>query len=250
MPSPKAPQELKLNPSNLDRMLIGLEMEDQRGTSTLYLPPRSAQKATGALGIDAEEAAQELTPFLSRLAGSPTGAVVFWGPAWRLAVLPPLPVEQDVLLPGTDASLLRHQFTAGYHIGVVLLRLGRYAVGVFHGNDLVSSKTGGRYVKSTHSAGGTSQKRFQRIRENQIHHLYQKTCTVIKEHIGPFDDKIDWLFLGGEKFTLQGLVKGCNYLQGCSNRIVDRTLNVREPKESTLKQVINTIYESQVLVIR
>ena len=238
-----------MSPRQVEELVAGLEGEDQTGRSTAYLPPGAFQRNTHPFSA-ASENTEDLAPFLSRIEGSPTGAVAFWGPTKRLVVLPPFPPKGEAVLPGTDAAPLLSQLSAKYLVAVVLLRLGRYAVGVFRGAELLSSKTGGRYVKSAHSAGGWSQKRFQRIRENQTHHLYQGACQVIERQLDPYDGQLDWIFLGGEKFTLQGLVKECRYLQRSSHQVVGRILNVREPKERTLVQSINLVYQSSVLVIR
>jgi hypothetical protein len=45
-------------------------------------------------------------------------------------------------------------------VGVLLVRLGGHAAGVFEGTDLVDSKVGRRNVHGRHKKGGSSQKRF------------------------------------------------------------------------------------------
>ena len=50
---------------------------------------------------------------------------------------------------------------------MVLVRLGGYAAGVFHGGSLVASKVGSRLVQGRTAAGGWSQQRFARRRDNQ-----------------------------------------------------------------------------------
>ena len=151
------------------------------------------------------------------------------------------------MLDGWDASQLRAMLDREYLLGVVLLRLGRFAVGVFRGETLLASKTDTRYVKGRHSAGGQSQKRFERIREKQVQEIFKKTCSVAKQKLSPFEDQLDYILLGGERFTLQGFLKTCDYLQGLSPRILGRVLNVREPKHEALKGVVDTIWESRVL---
>src|SRR5215472_10270806 len=59
--------------------------------------------------------------------------------------------------------------TADRTVGVLLVRLGGYAAGVFQGTEpiLVASKVGSRLVHGRSAAGGQSQQRFARRRENQ-----------------------------------------------------------------------------------
>ena len=52
-------------------------------------------------------------------------------------------------------------------IALILIRRGGYGVGLGHGPELVSHKVGTRYVQSRTAAGGWSQHRFARRRDNQ-----------------------------------------------------------------------------------
>ena len=72
-----------------------------------------------------------------------------------------------------------------------------------------SAKTDTRYVKGKHHAGGTSQLRFQRIREGQARKLYDETCRVAQERFAPYADRLDYLLLGGDKQTLNAFGKVC-----------------------------------------
>ena len=75
---------------------------------------------------------------------------------------PPLP-------PGalSPAEIAAHAL-ADRLVGVLLVRLGGYAAGVFGpGQALLASKVGSRLVHGRSAAGGTSQHRFARRREKQ-----------------------------------------------------------------------------------
>jgi hypothetical protein len=65
-------------------------------------------------------------------------------------------------------------------VGVLLVRLGGYAVGVFAGEPpvLVRSKTGSRPVHGRSAAGGWSQHRFARRREKQASEALGATADV------------------------------------------------------------------------
>src|SRR6202043_1450782 len=71
--------------------------------------------------------------------------------------------------PAAAAEAIVAHAVADRTVGVLLVRLGGYAVGVFAGSPprLVSSKTGSRLVHGRSAAGGWSQHRFARRRENQ-----------------------------------------------------------------------------------
>ncbi|MFJ6956337.1 acVLRF1 family peptidyl-tRNA hydrolase, partial [Micromonospora aurantiaca (nom. illeg.)] len=65
-------------------------------------------------------------------------------------------------VPGFVASA-----TAARRLGLLLARKGAVAVGVADGTDLVVSKVDTRYVQGRTAAGGWSQQRFARRRDNQ-----------------------------------------------------------------------------------
>ncbi len=240
-------EDRRVGRSALAALLTGLEARDIPEGVTVYSAPGKFQESLRTLQ-DMKPPAQEwLKAIGPRVESSETGAVLFWSESGLLAILPPFPLESSLVVKGWDTSPLRSLFARELVIGVVLLRLGRFSIGVFHGDSLVSSKTDARYVKGRHSAGGTSQKRFQRVREKQVHELFKKTCAVVERQFTPFEERFDYILLGGEKFTLRGFLKECDFLQKQSPRILGRVLNVREPKRAALDGIIETIWESRVL---
>ncbi|MFK4295316.1 hypothetical protein ABH924_000451 [Arthrobacter sp. GAS37] len=81
-------------------------------------------------------------------------------------------------------------------LGVILVRRGGYAVGVVSGGKVSASKSGSRYVQSRSAAGGSSQQRFARRRENQANAL---TEAVAGYAAGVFaGHSIEYLVLGGD----------------------------------------------------
>src|SRR5882724_10215709 len=71
--------------------------------------------------------------------------------------------------PNDVAGLIAAHAVTERTIGVLLVRLGGYAAGVFAGPDqrLIASKVGSRLVHGRSAAGGQSQRRFARRREKQ-----------------------------------------------------------------------------------
>ena len=132
-------------------------------------------------------------------------------------------------------------------IGVVLLRLGRYAVGVLRGETLVATKTDSRYMKNRHRAGGQSQRRFERSRERLIRELYDKTCEVTRTVFSPYLSDIDYLLLGGERGTLNGFVKRCPMMRReLEPKILARRLPVAQPNQKALKGITREVWKSSV----
>jgi hypothetical protein len=230
--------------SALERLLGGLPPPGA-GASTLYLVPDAtraslASRLTGILPVESVGAVADLA------AESETGAVLLWDQPQGHLVLPPFPVREDAAYPGWNVDPLRALLAQEPLIGVLLLRLGRYAVGVYRGSSLVASKTGTRYVKGRHHAGGTSQQRFVRIREKQVAELFKAACGVLQQRFTPYAGRLEHVFLGGERLTLQAFRHGCPYLESLAPRLRRRILNVGEPSLKALESLPREIWTSLV----
>jgi hypothetical protein len=110
-------------------------------------------------------------PLLSVPAG---GAVTFTAPDGAVAEChPPYPesfaLPPGLADPGEAAAVIAAHARAPRAVGVLLVRLGGYAAGVFTGYPpaLADSKVGSRLVHGRSAAGGWSQHRFARRREKQ-----------------------------------------------------------------------------------
>ena len=230
------------------RQLLALlaEMERDLPSPEATLYARSGGFSAQLKTVGQKIAPQWVTNLSDRFDRSPTGVAAFLSEDFASVVLPPFPLREESLSQGREFGPLRELVGQDYVIGAALLRLGKYAVGVYHGEKLVSSKVGSRYVKGRHSAGGTSQLRYSRIRDKQIQEIFGKACEVAKAQLGPYEAALDFLFLGGESHTLDGFLKRCTYLEGMSSRLVGRTLNVREPNKAALDKLAPQIWESRV----
>ncbi|MCY3543652.1 MAG: Vms1/Ankzf1 family peptidyl-tRNA hydrolase [Chloroflexi bacterium] len=177
---------------------------------------------------------------------SDTGIALFIGDGRAVVVCPPFPFADDVSRSGFVASPLLRLLDREYVVGVVLLRLGRYAVGVVRGNKLIASKTAGRYMKNRHRAGGQSQRRFERSRERLIRELYDKTCEIANAVFEPYIDTIDHILLGGENSTLTGFADRCRLLRDVDDRVLSRRLAVDTPNRKALDNIAFEVWKSRV----
>ena len=95
---------------------------------------------------------------LSQLASNAkNGTVLFWGDSRRCLVFPPFPLIDKITFNGYVAGPLRQMLTSDYIIGLVLVHLGSYAVGICQGDKLISSKVGTGLIHGRHRKGGSSQ---------------------------------------------------------------------------------------------
>ena len=231
------------------RLLSRLAPSPGESVSSLYVRPGGAPEFLGSRDPLARRWREGLYDLGDKALASGTGMVGLATGQNGLALIPPFPVSENLLTPAWDTVPLERLLDTDYTIGVVLLRLGRYSVAVYRGDRLVSSKTDSRYVKGKHHAGGTSQRRFQRIREGQIRRIYDKTCQVVRDQFTPYAGELDYVLLGGERSTLNGFQKVCPHLRQFEGITLPRILNVRDPKRDTLDEVAAMLRESQVYPI-
>ena len=230
----------------LRRMLDELAADAGDRSSSLYLAPGdspdpAAMAATGW--------AAPLAELGERVLRDGCGLVGLRAGDRGLLIAPPFPVAETFLTTDWDDAPLLNILEADFDVGVALVRLGRFSVAVFRGGELVDSKTDSRYVKGRHHAGGTSQLRYTRVRDGQIKRLYDKVCEETRAHLLPPAAQLDYLVLGGERFTLNGLLKECPALASLQPITLKRRLNIRDPKRDTLPQVASMLTESRVWTI-
>ena len=137
---------------------------------------------------------------------------------------------------GDPAEAIAAHAVADRTVGVLLVRLGGYAVGVFAGSppQLVSSKTGSRPVHGRSAAGGWSQHRFARRRENQAATALRAAADAAAAIFGP--RRLDALVLGGDKRSIAGL-RDDPRLASYLGLATDRFLTVPDPRLAVLKEI-------------
>ena len=139
---------------------------------------------------------------------------------------------------GAAEALAAHA-AADRTVGVLLVRLGGYAAGVFAGSPpkLVSSKTGSRLVHGRSAAGGWSQHRFARRRENQATTALRAAADAAAGVFGQYGpDGLDAVVLGGDKRSVAGL-RGDARLIPYLDRATMRFLTVPDPRLAVLRDI-------------
>jgi hypothetical protein len=150
---------------------------------------------------------------------------------------PPFPPLSGVPAHGAApaARAVAAHASADRTVGVLLVRLGGYAVGVFAGSPpvLVSSKTGSRLVHGRSAAGGWSQHRFARRREKQAGEALGAAADAAVKLFG--ESRLDAVVLGGDRRAIAGLDDDSR-LAPYLRRAVDRFLTVPEPRLAVLRE--------------
>ena len=236
----------KFSRLRLLRLLDDLQSAPGPATS-LYIPPAvpiSEIERSLAIAVENEDIQADIARVISR---SITGAALFWGSTVRCLVLPPFPINERSFLSGYDIEPLHALLQREFIIALILLRLGAYAIGVFKGQELLSSKVGTGHIHSRHKKGGSSQHRFARRREKEIEYFLTRVCGRVQERIEPFVKQIEYVVYGGERHTLLAFRKSCEFLQTFDNKVLASRLNVREPKQATLETAIAEVWSSEVV---
>ncbi len=229
------------------------EMSDSgRYTGSLYL----TSDTCGAI-LDDDHPAQpptarkDLIEILRASRPGETGLCLFSGPESALAVLPPFRVERDQEHAGFAPGPLLEMLERDRTVLVILIRLGHYSVGVLKGDSVVASKSGTRYVKSRHRAGGSSQRRFERSRERLVREFYDHVCNAAGDLIdrtGSAGD-IEFVMYGGEKGTVRGFRDRCD-LPGLAGPVsLSRLLDVNRPGHKAMQSIGRQVYSSALLFL-
>ena len=132
-------------------------------------------------------------------------------------------------LLGTFTAAARRPHRAA----VLLVRRGRWAVGVFDGPELVASKVDSRLVQGRSAAGGWSQQRFARRRGHQTDAVVAAATETAARVLLPHAGSLTALFTGGDR-GLVDAVLGDPRLAPLVARRREPALEVGEPTRAAL----------------
>lgn len=145
---------------------------------------------------------------------------------------PPLPSDWAASDP---LEALAAHARAPRTLGVLLVRLGGYAAGVFVGDELATWKAGSRPVHGRAAAGGWSQQRFARRREGQARVALGAAADAAVGVLLPRASDLSAVVTGGDRSALRQVLDDVRLrpLQRC---VVARVLDVPDPKLRVLRE--------------
>ncbi|MEN3281833.1 MAG: hypothetical protein V7607_2973 [Solirubrobacteraceae bacterium] len=145
---------------------------------------------------------------------------------------PPLPVAVRGMRAGFEPAPLLDHVRRERTVGVLLVRLGGHAAGVFEGERLADSKVGSRLVHGRHRKGGSSSGRFARRREGQARAALEQAADVaVRVLLGR---PLDAVVLGGDRRALEAVLADPR-LAPLRALAVDRVLDVPDPRLAVLR---------------
>ena len=116
---------------------------------------------------------------------------------------------------------------------VLLVRRGRWAVGVFDGAGLVASKVDSRRVQGRTAAGGWSQQRFARRRANQTDAVVGSAADTAVRVLLPHAGGLTALFTGGDRGLVDDVLADPR-LRSLAALRREPALDVGEPTKAVL----------------
>ncbi len=117
--------------------------------------------------------------------------------------------------------------------GVLLVRKGGFAVARLHGAAVVGSKVGQRHVQGRTKAGGQSQQRFARRRDNQARAAYEAAA----EHALRLLAGSPVLVCGGDHPAVHAVLEDAR-LRRLAAAVVQPWLAVPDPRRAVLEQAV------------
>lgn len=141
--------------------------------------------------------------------------------------------EVEVPFPPLDGGLVEHALR-DRRVGVLLVRLGGSAVGVFEGPRLVVSKVTTRQVHGRSAAGGQSQQRFARRREGQVRVALQAFTDTAVRVLVPEAAGLDAVVVGGERTAVDEVLAD-RRLEPLRGLVTGRLLDGPDPRLKVLE---------------
>jgi hypothetical protein len=160
-----------------------------------------------------------------------------------LVVRPPFGLAYEGSYDRVELGPLLEALDADHVVGVLLVRLGGYAVGVFEGERLVASKVGSRFVKGRHKKGGSSANRFRRRREEQERALIDEAAETAARVLEPYRERIEHVALGGDRSAAAKVAERLPWLAG---KTLPRFFDVPEPRQRVLERFPYELYAAEL----
>jgi hypothetical protein len=132
--------------------------------------------------------------------------------------------------------------------GLLLARRGGYAVGVADGAMLVTSKVDSRYVQSRTAAGGWSQQRFARRRENQAKAAAGEAADTCARLLVPEIGSLAAVVTGGDRQLVDAVLADPR-LAKLRPLVAERFLPVPDPKRAVLEDAARSAQRVRIQLV-
>jgi len=206
----------------------------------------SARPAAGGgrwVDVPPERLARWLENFASRHGGCTSEGLTLTGTDGATAELSPPPGAPAV----ADLAGLRDVVGTPRRIGLLLARKGAVAVGVAEGAKVIVSKVDTHYVQGRTAAGGWSQQRFARRRDNQAKAAAADGAAIVERLLLPEVRALAALVTGGDRAAVDAILAAPRLAELVRLRD-ERFLDVPEPRRAVLEEAVAQALAVRILV--
>ncbi|WP_430791558.1 acVLRF1 family peptidyl-tRNA hydrolase [Actinoplanes sp. G11-F43] len=144
-------------------------------------------------------------------------------------------------------SELIDEARAPRRLGLLLARKGAVAVGIADGEKLVASKVDTHYVQGRTAAGGWSQQRFARRRDNQAKAAASDGAGIVGRILVPEAGSLTALVTGGDRTAVDAIL-AAPQLRVVAALRADRMLEVPEPRHAVLVSAVAAARAVPILI--
>jgi Actinobacteria/chloroflexi VLRF1 release factor len=147
-----------------------------------------------------------------------------------------------------DTAAFRAEMAAPDDWGVLLVRKGGFAIARLSGTMTSDSKVGQRHVQGRTKAGGQSQQRFARRRDNQARQAYEAAADHAARILAEGLDKLDHrlpVVTGGDHAAVEEVLADSRLKQ---LTVVEPWLTVPDPKRGILEQAVTDACAARIEV--
>ncbi|GAA0804181.1 hypothetical protein Sya03_25930 [Spirilliplanes yamanashiensis] len=149
--------------------------------------------------------------------------------------------------PAGDLDGFLAAAAAPRRIGLLLARKGAVAVGVAAGRELVSHKVDTHYVQGRTAAGGWSQQRFARRRDNQAKAAAADGAGIVARLLLPEVGALAAVVAGGDRQAVDAILAERSLAPVAELR-AGRLLDVPEPRHAVLVDAVRLARAVRILV--
>ncbi|MHC1567252.1 MAG: Vms1/Ankzf1 family peptidyl-tRNA hydrolase [Candidatus Syntropharchaeia archaeon] len=154
--------------------------------------------------------------YLMKKIKSPTGMALFHDTnpigGISLIVTPPFPISESGWRIDRAFDTARvEKMLDSKMVGIVLAHAGETFIGIANENSFIDHRIVRSRVKEKHSKGGWSQRRFERLREEEIKKHIRKAKNAFEEFMDEHGGEIEIIVAGGEQNMVRDIVKEFNH---------------------------------------
>lgn len=124
--------------------------------------------------------------------------------------------------------------------GLISIDVNEAAIGILEGRrlDILGTYTSG--IPGKHRAGGQSARRFERLREQEIHHYFDRVATHVNEIFLREDifNRLRGILIGGPGFTKKDFVEEAKIDYRLKKKIID-LIDTNYSGEEGLRELVN-----------